>query len=116
MQFAVVMREHREVFGPFETQDDAQRFAKFMTEEVDPADVQVLCSPHLELLNWRDRVPMKLADPWGEGPLAAEPGNGLSVRITRNGRVLSRLNPRIASSLARDLIAAAISAEEEPPF
>jgi len=116
MQYVVVMREHREVFGPFDIATEAERFAKFMTEEVDPCDVQVLCPPHLELLNWRDRVPLRLADPWGEGPLTVEPGTDMAVRITRNGKVLSRVNPRIAFALARDLVAAAISTEEEPPF
>lgn len=120
MAFVVVMSETREVFGPFEVMEHAQRFADFMHQEVDPCDVQVLCPPHLELLNWRDRVPLRLADPWGEGALVAEqcspskPEEG--VRIMRGSRVLARIRPGLAFHLARDLITAAISTEEEPPF
>jgi hypothetical protein len=121
MQYVTVMRESHKVWGPFDQLDDAQRFASFMTEEVDPCDVEPLCSPHRELLTWRDQVPGRLADPWGDGgSLTAEqcspskPSEG--VRIMRGGKVLSRIWARDAFRLARDLIAAAISTEEEPPF
>lgn len=119
-QFVVIMREQGTVFGPFALKVDAERFAGFVTEEVDPAEVRMLCSPVLEMLNWRDRVPQRLADPWPAGPLAVEqcspskPQEG--VRIVRGDKVLSRIAPRAAFNLARDLIAAAIATEEEPPF
>jgi hypothetical protein len=119
-QFVVTVREHGTVFGPFALRTDADRFARFITQEVDFAEVRTLCSPVLELLEWRDRVPQRLADPWPAGPLAveqcspAQPSEG--VRIVRDGKVLSRVQPRDALLLAHDLISAAIHTEEEPPF
>lgn len=120
MAFVVVVRETREAFGPFEVMEHAQRFADFMAEEVGPCDVQVLCPPHLELLNWRDRA-QRTHEPWpGEAPLTAEqctpsqPSDG--VRIMRGGKVLTSIWPRNAFRLAQDLIAAALATEEEPPF
>lgn len=53
-RLVVVATESGTVFGPFASRPEAERFAAFITEEVDPAVVRVLCSPTLELLNWRD--------------------------------------------------------------
>jgi hypothetical protein len=50
----VVAKESGIVFGPFASRGEAVRFAAYLTEEVDPAEVRILCSPVLELLNWRD--------------------------------------------------------------
>ncbi|MGH3220018.1 MAG: hypothetical protein ACRDPY_15160 [Streptosporangiaceae bacterium] len=121
MAYVVVMRESRKAWGPFDNREDAQRFAGFVTQEVDPCDVELLCSPHLELLNWRDNIARGDTDPWsGDTPLTAEqsspsrPSEG--VRIMRGGKVLTRIWPPNAYRLARDLIAAAVATEEEPPF
>jgi hypothetical protein len=40
------------VYGPFEGQDAADRFARFVTTEVDPAKAYRLGSPLVELLAW----------------------------------------------------------------
>lgn len=57
MQFIVIVKEHGIVpFGPFVSRVEAERFAAFLTAEVDPAEVRMLCSPVLELLNWRDHL------------------------------------------------------------
>ena len=55
-QRVVVLREQGTVFGPFGDHGEAARFAAYLTEEVDPAEVRLLCSPALDLLNWRDMV------------------------------------------------------------
>ena len=60
LQYAVTLGNGT-VFGPFTTRPDAERFAAFATEEIDPAEVHVMCSPVTELLNWR-RVMKELAD------------------------------------------------------
>ena len=119
-RFVVVVKESGTVFGPF-GRTEAGRFAEFLTAEVDPAEVRMLCSPVAELLNWRDTVARGDTDPWpGEAPLTAEqctpsrPSEG--VRIMRGGKVLTRIWPHNAYRLARDLIAAAITTDEEPPF
>jgi hypothetical protein len=121
MAYVIVMRETREAFGPFEDMAQAEHFAEFITEEVDPCDIKVLGPPHIELLRWRNRVTRPSDDPWaGEPPLTAEqcspsrPSEG--VRIMRGGKVLTRIWPHNAFRLARDLVAAAIETEEEPPF
>lgn len=64
-RLVVVATESGTVFGPFATRVEADRFAAFVTEEVDPAEVRILCSPVVELLNWRDHcVPaVKPGDP-----------------------------------------------------
>lgn len=43
--WAVVLREQGHCFGPFVSREDADHFADFLTREVDPADVRLLCSP-----------------------------------------------------------------------
>jgi hypothetical protein len=53
-QLVVVVEGHGTVFGPFATRVEADRFARFISDEVDPAQVRALCSPVVELLNWRD--------------------------------------------------------------
>lgn len=55
LQFVVVTGETGIVFGPFRSRTEAGRFAEFATTEIDPAEVRLLCSPVLELLNYRDR-------------------------------------------------------------
>ncbi|NUW45595.1 hypothetical protein [Nonomuraea rhodomycinica] len=52
----VRLPEQRIPFGPFTDEQEAQRFAAFLTAEVDPAVVERLCSPATELLNWRDHL------------------------------------------------------------
>jgi hypothetical protein len=41
-------------YGPFDDETSAQRFADFLTKEVDPAVPCLLRSPSLELMNWAD--------------------------------------------------------------
>jgi hypothetical protein len=48
--------EQGSLYGPFEDGDLAHAFARFLTAEVDPAEVKQLNSPTLALLNWRDHV------------------------------------------------------------
>lgn len=40
-------------YGPFTSENLAKAFARFLTDEVDPARVEKLRSPAGELLNWR---------------------------------------------------------------
>jgi hypothetical protein len=42
-------------YGPFDDRASADRFADFLTVEVDPAHIEQLRDPVTELLNWRDR-------------------------------------------------------------
>jgi hypothetical protein len=42
-------------YGPFDDRSSADRFADFLTTEVDPAHIEQLHDPVTELLNWRDR-------------------------------------------------------------
>lgn len=117
-QFVVVMRDQGSVYGPFAFKTDADRFARFVTQEIDPAEVRRLCSPVLELLNWRDHGGR--LEPWPPGQINAEqcspsrPEEG--VRIRAGEKMLTRITPRAAFGLAADLINAAIRTEEEPPF
>ena len=55
LSYAVTL-ENGTVFGPFTSRPDAERFAAFAAEEIDPAEVHVMCSPVTELLNWRDTI------------------------------------------------------------
>lgn len=55
-QHIVILRGHATAFGPFDHHGDAARFAAYLTQEVDPADVLPLCSPVRDLLNWREHV------------------------------------------------------------
>jgi hypothetical protein len=55
LQFAVAM-DSGAIFGPFTSRTEADRFAAFVAEEVGPARVCPLCSPVLELLNFRDAM------------------------------------------------------------
>lgn len=48
--------EHPGPYGPFTDKPQAQRFADYLTAEVDPAIVERLLSPLNEVLNWRDHV------------------------------------------------------------
>jgi hypothetical protein len=59
---AVVAIKSGTVFGPFYSRTEAQRFAAFVTAEVDPAEVRTLCSPVIELLNWRDHCAPEIAE------------------------------------------------------
>jgi hypothetical protein len=43
-------------YGPFDSQDAAERFAEFLRTEVDPATVEPLHSPLDEVLRWREAV------------------------------------------------------------
>ncbi|MFB4306907.1 hypothetical protein [Actinomadura sp. GTD37] len=66
--WAVLLIAERPVYyGPFEEYDVAERFARFVTEEIDPARIVPLKaasidplggwrSPLIEFLNWRDRI------------------------------------------------------------
>lgn len=50
----VRLTEQRVPYGPFDDEGQAQRFADFLSAEVDLALVERLASPVTELLNWRD--------------------------------------------------------------
>jgi hypothetical protein len=52
-QFVVALKGQKVTWGPFGTQGDAEDFADFATEEIDPAEVRTLSSPAGELLAWR---------------------------------------------------------------
>lgn len=116
-KFVVIVKESGTVFGPF-GRTEAGRFAEFLTTEVDPAEVRMLCSPVLELLNWRDNVAVRLD--WPPGLITAKPCTPADpaegVRLLRQGQLVNRLSPREAFKLAGELITAAITTEEEPPF
>lgn len=119
MKFVVVMPgPGNNVFGTFATQAEAQRFASFISAEVDPAEVRALCSPVLEMLNWRDHVAVRLD--WPPGLITAKPCTPADpaegVRLLRQGELVNRLSPHEAFKLAGELISAAIATEEEPPF
>jgi hypothetical protein len=43
-------------YGPFDDRASADRFADFLTTEVDPAHIEQLHDPVTELLNWRDAM------------------------------------------------------------
>jgi hypothetical protein len=59
-QYVVVLREQGTVYGPFENDGQAEHFADYLTDEVDPADVRALCSPVADLLGWRTNVAVPL--------------------------------------------------------
>jgi hypothetical protein len=40
----------------FDDQDTAERFAAFVTREIDPAQVVKALNPVSELLNWREHI------------------------------------------------------------
>lgn len=46
-------------YGPFDNPDLAERFARYLSDEVDPAGVFPVHSPTAELLTWRDQVHRK---------------------------------------------------------
>lgn len=48
--------EQRMPYGPFTDEEEARAFARYLTAEVDPAEVERLCSPVGELLSWRKAV------------------------------------------------------------
>lgn len=51
-------------WGPFADQESADRFAAFVTAEVDPAESLRVMDPASEVLNWRDMVaPRILTEP-----------------------------------------------------
>jgi hypothetical protein len=50
----VRLTEQRATYGPFDDKASADRFRDFVTQEIDPADVEQLHDPVTELLNWRD--------------------------------------------------------------
>jgi hypothetical protein len=52
----VRLTEQRTSYGPFTDEQEAHRFADYLTAEVDPAQVERLYSPTTDLLNWRDHV------------------------------------------------------------
>jgi hypothetical protein len=56
----VRLTEQRMPYGPFTNAEEAQRFADFLTAEIDPAVIEQLCSPATELLNWRDAMKERL--------------------------------------------------------
>ena len=52
----VRLLDHPGPYGPFDDEQQAGRFADYLTAEVDPAIVEPLLSPLNEVLNWRDHV------------------------------------------------------------
>lgn len=60
MTFVVLLKTGSEtgvLYGPFDTRLEANEFAEFMSKEVDPATVESLRSPTLELLAfWRNEL------------------------------------------------------------
>lgn len=52
----VRLTDHPGPYGPFTNEQQARRFADFLTAEVDPAIVEPLFSPLNEVLNWRDAM------------------------------------------------------------
>jgi len=52
----VRLTEQKATYGPFDDRASADRFAAFLTSEVDPATVEQLHDPVTELLNWRDAM------------------------------------------------------------
>lgn len=69
-QFVVLLPEPRIVYGPFDRKEDAQRFAAYLTEEVDPADVQTLRSPVADILAWREQIAKPALDRFAHLPCA----------------------------------------------
>ncbi|TDD45406.1 hypothetical protein E1286_24115 [Nonomuraea terrae] len=63
MKWIVRLVEQRIPYGPFDDEQEARRFADFLTTEVDPAAVEPLRSPTTELLNWRDATQERAARP-----------------------------------------------------
>lgn len=55
LQFTVIVGG-RYAYGPFTDREEAERFAAFVTAEIDPAEVRRLLSPVAGLLAWRDLV------------------------------------------------------------
>lgn len=55
-QWIVTLDEQQHSYGPFDDRETANRFADFLTAEVDPATVHRLYSPVVSLLGWRDLV------------------------------------------------------------
>ncbi|MCK2219753.1 hypothetical protein MF672_039050 [Actinomadura sp. ATCC 31491] len=53
---------HHACYGPFTDEEEANKFAAFMTAEVDPAFVEPLCTAASELLAWRTNVALPRMD------------------------------------------------------
>ena len=54
--FVVVLRDQQLVYGPFSDKAEADWFAAYLQDEVDPVTVQEVRSPVRDLLAWRDEV------------------------------------------------------------
>ena len=71
-QFIVALDNGLKVaWGPFGSREEAEQFAAFIADEVDPAEVRTLSSPTGELLAWREA-----SQEWGRLDAAAEPESG----------------------------------------
>lgn len=51
-----VGRDQHCIYGPIADRGEAERFAAYLSAEVDPAFVEPLCSPLGDLLTWREHV------------------------------------------------------------
>lgn len=51
--FVLLCNGQKAAWGPFPGRVEADRFAEFVTREIDPAEVRTLSSPVGELLAWR---------------------------------------------------------------
>jgi hypothetical protein len=58
--WVVLLGPAQRVYGPFDDEETAWRFARFVSEEVDPAFVLPLASPVSELLTWRETCTVRL--------------------------------------------------------
>lgn len=52
--WVVLLGPAERVWGPFDDEEQAWEFARFASEEIDPAYVRPLISPVTEVLAWRD--------------------------------------------------------------
>lgn len=54
--YVVVLKEQGTVFGPFGSEEQAESFALYLRDEVDPAVIRPLCDPAESLLRWREEI------------------------------------------------------------
>ena len=54
--FVLLCNGQKAAWGPFAGRVEADRFAEFVTREIDPAEVRTLSSPVGELLAWRKTI------------------------------------------------------------
>jgi hypothetical protein len=122
------------VYGPLCSKNNAERFAKYLTAEVDPAWALEVHSPMTELLNWYDRTAFQAgqsAEHWPPQPGDIWQGSGgerwacSAEQHARNGKpylvCLAFAADDSAEEVARKygpmmLVYRPDVREEEPPF